>query len=351
MIGVIIGKKEFKRIQSGTAKNEYLPAYVAFVNAYMTPVMFFVLNSGAVGEGKTRAVVFEPGGRRSEGILPLPNRVYCRSILSPGQRELAQQIQDKGITTVYQLQSKRERDKLRHMNILRKDRSGLFQVPETKALSWQQLQNMLRKHKKVIVKLRNGALGRRVYSISKTGTKYLLTSSRKGEMNKNVYTAAGLRRFFRQRKMQRKRWVVQQYVAAKKQAGRTLECRFSVQKGETGEWMVAAKAIRLSRKGHFLTNVAQGATAVPFSEAALQAAAPGMEKKLNRASIQIARRLEKSLPVIDLGLDLMIDPDDRIWLIEANQKDQRLTYRYAGMEAEYRETFMNPLRYLLSRRH
>ncbi|KRE46332.1 hypothetical protein ASG81_12080 [Paenibacillus sp. Soil522] len=79
-----------------------------------------------------------------------------------------------------------------------------------------------------------------------------------------------------------------------------------------------------------------------------------IEKRIFNLSMRIASQLSKRLPhMADLGLDVGITADGHPMFIECNGRDQRYSFREAGMMDVWKATFDNPMgyaKYLLDKR-
>lgn len=132
--------------------------------------------------------------------------------------------------------------------------------------------------------------------------------------------------------------------------GQPFDLRVSVQRGAMGQWQVTGIVAKVASKRCFLTNVAQGGTVYRL-EPILIAEYPHLQPKavikgIEQFSLQVAEHLGNHLPhMADLGLDVGITIEGFPMLIECNGKDQRYSFREAGMLQEWKATYDNPMAY------
>ncbi|WP_096438931.1 YheC/YheD family protein [Alteribacter populi] len=343
MIGIIVSKKQFFQLVNDTSKVEKLSFYQRFADEHNAPIVFYFLSENVVIHKQVDGYVIRKQTKPLRKTMALPRITYCRAAIPKRFRSQLDSLAKKEGYQFYQIQSAKERNKWRHLSFLKNDLNLSAHIPETRKLSWKNMMEVLNKHKRVILKPERGALGRRIIAVNKGDSRYLVKRKVKKKLKIETLTAKELKDFCLS--LNRIPYLVQQEIQSVTWRGRTVECRMSVQKAVGGTWQVTAKAIRLAQRGDYLTNIAQGATAHPFSRGYISKAKTNVEE----LGCQIASQLEKNLPIIDVGLDLMVDTAGRVWFIEANLKDQRLTYKAAGELEAWYEATAQPLRYILAK--
>lgn len=151
----------------------------------------------------------------------------------------------------------------------------------------------------------------------------------------------------RLRKMQ---YIVQQRLPLATYQGRPFDMRVSVQRDGTGDWQVTGIVVKVASSNHFLTNVAQGGS-VHQLQNILAEEYPQLQQQavfdaIHDFSLRVARHLGCNLPnMADLGLDVGITTDGFPLFIECNGKDQRYSFREAGMMEEWKASYYNPMAY------
>ncbi len=118
-------------------------------------------------------------------------------------------------------------------------------------------------------------------------------------------------------------FLMQRYVRSVASDGRPLDIRVHVHKRPGGSWDVVRSYVRLAECGMPMTNISQGGYQGPLAGAMSRRShrrAEEIEAEVHAAAIEIARQQDRSAscPLSELGIDFLIDEDDRLWLIETN---------------------------------
>ena len=123
-----------------------------------------------------------------------------------------------------------------------------------------------------------------------------------------------------------------------------------MQKNGKGTWTITKVYARVGRKGNITSNLATGGTAHSLSEVFKQYfdkdKITEIKKKIRALSIKVCEALEKSSGHIfgEMGVDLGVDKDGRIWIIEVNSKPRR-TVGGQGSPKLITLSFTKPLRF------
>ncbi len=225
-------------------------------------------------------------------------------------------------------------------------------LPETRLGSVRNLALMLSRHETVYVKPVFGSGGKGIacvrrwrggYIVERVGRPRLRASS----LASVVAALGGLNR----------RYLIQQGLKLNYLRGSTFDIRAIVQKNGEGQWQVSGKAVRIGRQGRITSNLKTGGRAYSVS-ALLQRCFPDRAKELERDLDNLAIRVAEVMnrhagPLCDLGLDLGIDVDGKIWIIEVNSKPGRKVFLQMG-DREGRQrvvrTLMEYAKYLSEQR-
>ncbi|MBD2872915.1 YheC/YheD family endospore coat-associated protein [Paenibacillus arenilitoris] len=157
----------------------------------------------------------------------------------------------------------------------------------------------------------------------------------------------------------RRTYFVQPYLELSGADGKPFDVRALLQKGGLGDWTLSGIAVRSGQAGSLTSNLHGGGAAEPAA-AALAAKFGGEEserllEQIHTISKQTAIRLEGRFGrFAELGLDFGIEPDGKLWLLEANTKPGRSSFRMIGDERAERLSIERPLlyaRYLSSRQY
>lgn len=124
-------------------------------------------------------------------------------------------------------------------------------------------------------------------------------------------------------RIDRRPFLVQRYVATRSGDGRAFDLRVHVQRGATGAWGITRSYARLGEVGFMLSNISRGGFQAPLLPALSQRRAHAPEAiaaELHHAALGVANAIEAHTGrrLAELGVDFAIDPQDALWLIEAN---------------------------------
>ncbi|WP_313996283.1 YheC/YheD family protein [uncultured Paenibacillus sp.] len=153
------------------------------------------------------------------------------------------------------------------------------------------------------------------------------------------------------------RYVAQPLLELTSPDGAPFDIRILVQKDGAGGWRISGAGVRIGLPGTATANLHGGGSArrlEPFLTAAYgEPAARKLTARLREAALQAAGLLEQSFGRLsELGLDFGLEPDGRLWFIEANGKPGRMIFRLTGDGEALRLSVLQPLayaRYLLDR--
>ncbi|WP_053374709.1 YheC/YheD family endospore coat-associated protein [Paenibacillus sp. FJAT-27812] len=155
----------------------------------------------------------------------------------------------------------------------------------------------------------------------------------------------------------RSSYLLQPYLSLNDEDGKPFDVRTLMQKDHTGKWSLTGVVSRTGQAGSLTSNLHGGGDARPAAQ--LITAKFGKQKaerlleQIHTISKQTAERLESKFGrFAELGLDYGIEPSGQIWLIEANSKPGRSSFRIISDLEAARLSIERPLLYarLLSRR-
>ena len=137
------------------------------------------------------------------------------------------------------------------------------------------------------------------------------------------------------------RYVMQPYLPLNTPEGRPYDLRMLIQKNERGEWMTTGMAIRTG-KPHGLTSNLHGGgraeKAVPFLLRHFHRdQVSDIMEKIRWLAAVVPPHIERHHGrLLELGLDVGIDTDGRIWLLEVNSKPGRSVFVLSGQKEVFR---------------
>lgn len=205
-------------------------------------------------------------------------------------------------------------------------------LPESHLLkNFTGFKSMCTKYPTVFLKPVRGSLGKGIIRVSKldNGT-YQTLSTQVGGSKKQIYP--NLAKLFSSLsgKMKSTRYQIQQGLTLIEIDRRPVDFRALVQKDLNGKWRVTSIVARIAGGQHFVSNLARGGTLSTVKDAAFRSSLPSSAKgkigaRLKKAALDIAQGVDANIPYHfgELGIDLAVDVNSRIWLIEVNSKPSK----------------------------
>lgn len=219
--------------------------------------------------------------------------------------------------------------------------------------SVQELLKVLKKHKLIYIKPKNGTGGRGILRIEQLGSDLYLLQGR----NQHRTIIAPFRATEKQLAIKLHTlklspdYVVQQGIQLTLRDGRVHDYRLLIQKNGRGEWEVTGCAGRIGPHRSITSNLHGGGSAVTqdkllayrfSSEEKMDA----IKKEMNSFAYKLAEYLESKFgKLCELGMDIAVDPKGNVWLLEVNPKPSREVFRKIGQHSIYQKAVTRPLEY------
>lgn len=165
-----------------------------------------------------------------------------------------------------------------------------------------------------------------------------------------VFTSAPNWKQWVERATNRTPYIVQPYLPLSDKEGKPFDIRALLQKNEQGLWRLSGIAARRGAEGALTSNLHGGGGALPplgLLEANYgKPEAERLLEHIHMISEQAAEQLESRFGrFAELGFDFGIEPDGRLWLLEANSKPGRASFRLIGDDDAGRHSIERPLLY------
>ncbi|MCZ8513439.1 YheC/YheD family protein [Paenibacillus filicis] len=271
-------------------------------------------------------------GRWVKADFPVPHVLYNRltSRKLENRDNVQKFIEQAKIRHNAQLFNEKYLNKTEVFDALRKETDLLVYLPESYLLrSFAQLKSMCAKYPTVFLKPITGSLGKGIIRIKRMEDgSYQCHFTNLGGARKQSFPS--LTQLFASfsGKVKTQRYQIQQGLQLLSVEGRPVDFRALVQRGEDGQWNITSIVARIAGTHHFVSNLARGGTLTTVNDALARSgtgAAAGGLAKLRRAALQIAKGIETQVQghFAELGIDLAIDSQGRVWLIEVNSKPSK----------------------------
>lgn len=261
------------------------------------------------------------GGDWERGLFPAPDVVYLR--IAPTARQHAAVARRVGIRRLFN--STVWVDKWAcHRRLAGEPLAAPF-LPETALLTPGSLEALLERHGFVYVKPLALDLGRGVARVERMAgggyrVRYRRDDAEHGEDLRNYAALTALL----SRLAPGQRYLVQQGIRLLRLGDRPFDFRYMVQRTGAGGWEVTAATARVAAPDAVVTHITHGAEPRPPEEALAaalgdQSLGKRLAGELAGTAIAVARALDRGYGhLADVGLDLAVDVDGRIWLLEVN---------------------------------
>lgn len=226
-------------------------------------------------------------------------------------------------------------------------------LPETvKYQSAEALVRFLDKHPLVYLKPWHGSLGKDILRIKKENNTYLYNyrqgkSTVSGTWTDTAEMADAVRIF-----VGRRSYLMQQGLELVTYFGRVFDIRVLIQKNGSGHWVISATVARVGREGSPFPNIAAGGCALSIEQVWQDLFHREWARSPKRDQIEqlaglVAVTLDKRLGDFgEMGLDIGLDNEGKLWLIEVNSKPSRKVFPQ-GDKALKARSIRLPMEYAL----
>ncbi|WP_079908385.1 YheC/YheD family protein [Paenibacillus sp. 32352] len=204
-------------------------------------------------------------------------------------------------------------------------------LPESHLLQhYEILKSMCAKHPVVFLKPVTGSLGKGIIRVAKqTDLSYACYFTNLNGARKQSFKSLSQLFFALSGKIKQQHYQIQQGLELISIGGCPVDFRALVQRNELGQWEVTSVVARIAGHQHFVSNLARGGRMSTVKDALAQshsaAAAAGGASLLRRAALSIAQGIETHINAhfAELGIDLAIDTQGKVWLLEVNSKPSK----------------------------
>ncbi|WP_028987695.1 YheC/YheD family protein [Thermicanus aegyptius] len=349
LVGILIDPLIYQGIlhQENTRENPHF--YEEGAKAYGLSPIYFRLKDLRIREGTVLALTKE-GTRVQRRSCPIPDIIHNRIIPKNWrEREVLRRLTRSGKKIFNRVN---RLSKWSVYRLLRKEPSLHPHLPQTYLANRATLTLMMNRYSNLILKPDNGSIGEGIMRLERKGKRWNLnypTRLRNGRTRwKHISFTTKIPQFLLKRLQQRK-YLVQEGISFVKKEGRPFDLRVAVQKEYGGKWKVTGIVAKVAAKGHFLTNVARGGKCHSLEEVLANhpSLTPALvESRLIPLALQAAHLLEKQVPFLaDMGLDMGCNEEGHLYLIEINLRDLRITFRNAGLLEAWKRVHATPMAY------
>jgi len=224
-------------------------------------------------------------------------------------------------------------------------------LPETIANpTMEEIEALFKKYSHIYVKPITGSLGLGIHHIIKPADENAwycrFRQDDQNYLRKYKSLEALLRHQFKTTHL--KGLLAQQGIGLIRYEDKPIDFRIHTNKDESGHWKVSAMAAKVAGIGSVTTHVASGGTVKTIDEIIKLAPLPtDIAPKLEQAVLKMSSILEKEIkgPLGEIGYDVGIDKNGRIWLFEANSKPGRSIFKHPKLRELDQQSRALPISY------
>lgn len=279
-------------------------------------------------------------------MVELPKVIYSRSFLNKRQIKFL----DENNIDIYNKKGISQ-NKFKMHEIIFENQQLRPYLPHTLKGTIENLQTMMKNHPKLILKPANGSLGGGIMKLEKDKDRqwhlhYPIARRTWEEITFTNEIPAQLLDTFKKRV-----YIIQEQILLAKYQDRAFDLRVVVQRGDTGEWVLAGILCKVAAtKERFVTNISQGGSSLSFDRVFKSHPYLSYEKmwqEVSNISLKIAKHLENyTKHIADIALDLAIDQEGHPYFIESNFRGRYGNVRYKGKRLEeWQAKHTNPIGY------
>ncbi|MFB9327502.1 YheC/YheD family protein [Paenibacillus aurantiacus] len=282
----------------------------------------------------------------------ISNRLTSRKLENkPSVQHFFREVKSRHHTVVF---NEKFLDKPEVFEALGRDRTLVKYLPESHVLrNYAMLKSMCSKYSTVFLKPVRGSLGKGIIRITRLDQEnFVAHHATVGGTRKQNYS--NLLKLFSSisGKMKSVRYQIQQGLNLIDIGGRPVDFRALVQKNEQGKWSMTSIVARTAGSHHFVSNLARGGTLSTVKEAVAKSNLSNAQghdafARLQRAALDIAQGIDTQIPAHfgELGIDLALDTNGRVWLLEVNSKPSKNDNTPLQPDQKIRPSVRNLMRY------
>jgi len=227
-------------------------------------------------------------------------------------------------------------------------------IPDTRrVVDYHQIEQMLIRYGSVYLKPITGSQGKNIIKVSRVRNSKIYKYQYQVKYQAREGTAIGLTnlRHILKGLMNNRSYIVQERIKLLRVGGKIADVRVLVQKDNTGQWSVTGKAFRIGKQGSITSNISGGGSAEKLSVILSRYFSDPLTRdrivgEINYLAIETAEELETNgADIGELGIDIGVDSNGKIWFIEANLKPARKVFLMLGEKSTRRMSVVKPLLY------
>ncbi|NHM31143.1 YheC/YheD family protein [Neobacillus terrae] len=193
-------------------------------------------------------------------------------------------------------------------------------IPSFNISNSDQVLNLMQKFTRMVIKPHSGSKGRSIYFFSLLGNNTIHCIS---GIEENIYSFSDFKELV-DRLIYEQKYLVQPYIECKTKTGLAYDFRLHVQKNALGKWAITLIYPRISGNGKLTSNISNGGYRgefIPFLVEEFGDKYFDIKQMLEYFAVAFATHFDslyQKRSFDELGIDIGIDQNHRIWIFEVN---------------------------------
>jgi glutathione synthase/RimK-type ligase-like ATP-grasp enzyme len=189
----------------------------------------------------------------------------------------------------------------------------------SKLAQWQQ----------IVLKPEYGSSGKAIYLITKTAEGFIVMLTKNKAKYERFFSSSILLHKWLTFLTNKQQYLIQKYIELVNSKQEPFDLRIFLQKNEHNRWVERGRGIRVGRSGCLTSNIAAGGHIVSY-HSFIATITGSRQVDLEQHIQPILQTLPTFLEaqfgrLFELGIDLGVDRDQRIWILDINSKPGRKT--------------------------
>ncbi|MCS1351632.1 YheC/YheD family protein [Mechercharimyces sp. CAU 1602] len=210
--------------------------------------------------------------------------------------------------------------------------------------------DFLRTHGSCLLKPNGGSHGRGIIAITSEGKEYLIRGrSQNNESFEHTINQSSALQTWLKAFIGSARYIYQPFLSLTTKDDRPFDVRILVQKNRNLQWSTTGMAVRLGKPHTLTSNLHGGGSAeriIPFLSKHYPKQMPDILTAIQWLSKHVPLYIEKQHGrLIELGLDVGIDRNGKVWLLEVNSKPGRTVFLRTGEKEVRTRSIELPIQY------
>lgn len=217
---------------------------------------------------------------------------------------------------------------------LQSDESVKKFLPESLLLEdFQTLKAMYNKHRVLYLKPVQGSLGKGIYRITTLESQNMISLENTGSSSQRLMKFSSLGNLYRalKPKLANKKYQLQQGLSVIQIGRKPVDFRALVQKNAFGAWSITSVVARTAGNEQFVANLARGGSidtvlnTLPHTNLLQHIPPEEILSSLRKSAVAIAEAIDRNIDAHfgELGVDLAVDIQGKVWLLEVNSKPSK----------------------------